>query len=136
MYAACAKRWVAMKSLPLLPLAALLVLGACEKPAPEVVDTNPDPMATELANRAPVELPPAIEADKTMRCKDNSLVYVTFFKGEKQALVRTEKAGTPTRLTAANTGDPLTAEGGWKLTGSPSSISLTAPGKGTLSCKS
>jgi hypothetical protein len=124
-----------MKSPLLLPAAALLALAACNSKQPEVVDTNPDPMATELANRPPVELPPAIKADKTMRCKDNSLVYVTFFQGEKQALVRTDKAGTPTKLTAAAEGDPLTAEGGWKLTGSPSNITITQPGKGTLTCK-
>ena len=127
-----------MKSLlpALAATAALLSLGACGKPAPEVVDTNPDPMANELAHRAPVELPPAIKADKTMRCKDNSLVYVTFFQGDKQALVRTEKTSAPTRLTAATGGEPLTAEGGWKMTGSPDHITLTRPGKGELTCKS
>lgn len=124
-----------MKSPTLAAAVALLALGAC-KPAPEVVDTNPDPMANELAHRAPVELPPAIKADKTLRCKDNSLVYVTFFQGDKQAVVRTAKDGTPTRLTAPAAGEPLTAEGGWKLTGSPDSITLTQPGKGTLTCKS
>ena len=127
-----------MKSpLPTLAAAAaLLSLGACGKPAPEVVDTNPDPMANVLANPAPVELPPAIKADKTMRCKDNSLVYVTFFEGNKQAIIRTEKAGTPTRLTATAADQPLTADGGWKMTGSPTSITLTRPGKGELTCKS
>ena len=60
-----------MKSALLPAAAALLALAACNnKPAqPEVVDTNPDPMATQLANRAPVELPPAIKAEKTFRCK-------------------------------------------------------------------
>jgi len=116
--------------------AALLALGACGKPAPEVLDTNPDPMANELANRAPVELPPAIKAESTLRCKDNSLVYVTFFQGDKQAVVRTAKNGTPTRLTAPTAGEPLTAEGGWKLTGTPASITLTRPGKSELTCKS
>ena len=70
-----------------------------------------------------------------MRCKDNSLVYVTFFQGNKMAMVRTSKEGTPTKLTAAATGDPLTAAG-WKMTGGPDSIELTQPGKGSQSCKS
>lgn len=127
-----------MKSALLPAAAALLALAACNnKPAqPEVVDTNPDPMATQLANRPPVELPPAIKADKTFRCKDNSLLYVTFFDGDKLAFVRTEKTGAPNRLTAAKAGDPLTADGGWKLTGTPSNITITRPGKGTLTCKS
>jgi len=48
------------KTLPLTAVAALLALAACNsKPAaPEVVDSNPDPMANQLANAAPVELPP------------------------------------------------------------------------------
>ncbi len=127
----------AMKSLPFLAAAALLSLAACNsQPKTEVVDTNPDPMAKTLANAAPVELPPAIKADKTMRCKDNSLVYVTFFEGDKSAVVRTAKSGTPTQLKAAKAGDPLTADGGWKMTGTPDSVTLTQPGKAALSCKS
>lgn len=120
-----------------LPLVAVLTLAACNsQKEPEVLDTNPDPMATELANAAPVELPPAIKADKTMRCKDNSLVYVTFFQGDKQAVVRTTQGGAPTRLTAPEAGEPLTAEGGWSLTGTPASITLAQPGKPAQSCKS
>ena len=45
-----------MKSLlPVFVAAPLLALAACNsKPSqPEVVDTNPDPMANILANRAP-----------------------------------------------------------------------------------
>ena len=58
-----------------------------------MVDANPDPLANTLASAPKVELPPAIKADKTLRCKDNSLVYVTFFEGDKQAVVRTEQDG-------------------------------------------
>lgn len=127
-----------MKSLPLpAAAAALLALAACNNSSkPQVVDTNPDPMAKQLANAAPVEMPPAIKADKTLRCKDNSLVYVTFFEGDKMAVVRTVKEGAPTQLKAATSGDPLVADGGWKLTGTPASIELTQPGKGAQSCKS
>ncbi len=128
-----------MKSLPLLSAtAALLALAACNsKPAtPEVVDSNPDPMATTLANRAPVELPPAIKAEKTFRCKDNSLLYVTLFEGDKMAFVKTTPTGTANRLTANAAGEPLTAEGGWKLTGTPSNITVSQPGKPSQTCKS
>ena len=128
-----------MKSpnLPLVAVASLLALAACNSQprAPEVVDANPDPMANTLKNAAPIELPPAIKADKSLRCKDNSLVYVTFFQGDKMAMVRTSKEGTATKLTAPTTGAPLTAAG-WKLTGTPDSIELTQPGKGTQTCKS
>lgn len=125
-----------MKSYLLLAAAPILALAACNsKPqAPEVLDANPDPMATQLANAAPVELPPAIKAEKTLRCKDNSLVYVTFFQGDKQAVVKTDKDAAGTTLKAPNAGEPLVAEGGWKMTGSTNSITLEAPGKGSTTC--
>ncbi|WP_298674643.1 hypothetical protein [uncultured Sphingomonas sp.] len=128
-----------MKSLILLPAAtALLVLSACNsKPEkPEVIDINPDPMAAELANKGTIELPPSIKAEKTFRCKDNSLVYVTFFQGNKQVFVKAKKDATPTVLKAAKDGEPLVAEGGWKLTGDTAHITLDQPGKGSQTCKS
>jgi hypothetical protein len=126
-----------MKSPLPIAIAALLALAACNSKSsdPEVIDTNPDPMATQLANAGAVELPPAIKADKSMRCKDNSVVYVTFFEGDKQAIVRTAKDGSPTTLTAATGGEPLVADGGWKLTGTPANITLEQPGKPSLTCK-
>lgn len=126
-----------MKSHLPFAAAALLALAACNSQSaePQVLDANPDPMATELANAGAVELPPAIKAEKTMRCKDNSLVYVTFFQGDKQAFVRTAEDGAPTTLTAPNAGEPLVADGGWKMTGTPESITLTQPGKGELTCR-
>lgn len=123
---------------PLFPFAivASFALAACnsQPSQPEVIDANPDPMASQLANAAPVELPPAITADKTLRCKDGSLAYVTFFQGDKQVVVRTEKAGPATTLKADEAGKPLTAEGGWSLTGGPSEVSLTQPGKPAQTC--
>ena len=124
-----------MKAILLPAAAALLALSACQQPATEVIDTNPHPMANQLANAAPVELPPAIKADKTLRCKDNSLAYVTFFEGDKQAVLRTEEGGTPTTLRAATAGEPLTAEGGYSLTGGPDTVTLATPGKPAQSCR-
>ncbi len=118
-----------MKSHLFLPAAAVLfTLSACnsQPSKPEVVDTNPDPMAAELANKGAVELPPGL---------DNSLVYVTFFQGDKQAIVKTKKDGAPTTLKAEKAGDPLVADGGWKLTGDTSHITLSVAGKGEQTCK-
>ena len=121
--------------LPLAAVASLFALAACNSQStPEVVDSNPDPMAANLAKAAPVELPPAIKADKTMRCKDGSLVYVTFFQGDKQAVVRTKKDGQPTTLKTAEAGKQLTADGGWSMTGDTTEVTLTQPGKSALSC--
>ena len=125
-----------MTSRLLLPAAAvaLLALSACNNDKPETVTlTAPDPQAAEMANRAPVELPPAMKAEATMRCKDNSLVYVTFFEGDKMSVIKLAKDGPATTLKAEKAGDPMVAEG-YSLKGDPSNISLTAPGKGSTTC--
>lgn len=122
----------------LLPAAAvaLLALSACNQEPEVISERAPDPMASQLANAAPVELPPAIKATVSMRCQPgNALLFVEFFGGDKQVTVATEQNGPKTRLTAAEAGQPFTAEGGWKLTGTPASATVEVPGKGTLSCK-
>lgn len=124
----------AMKNLLPLSLAAMLSLAACQQPQPEVIDTNPDPMAAELANRPKVELPPAIRAEKSFRCDDQSLVYVNFFQGDKQVNVRLKQDDTPTILRAETAGGPYTAEGGWSLTGDDTKVTLLSPGKPSRTC--
>ena len=122
----------------LLPLTAALCaiasLAACNN-EPEVVDTNPDPQAAELAKAAPVELPPSIQSSRTYRCKDNSLVYIDFYTNNT-ALVRREKGAEPpiATLTATTAGQAYTAEG-YVISGNAETIDYTAPGKGTQSCK-
>ena len=72
---------------PLLSTAAavaLLALAACnnDNKAQEVDTVAPDPMASAMANAAPVELPPAIQASVTFRCQPgNTLLFVDFFEG-------------------------------------------------------
>lgn len=127
-----------MTRTPLLALAAaaLLPLAACNN-QPKT-DAPADNAAVEnAAAAAPVELPPSIRLDnKSFRCKDNSLAFVTFFQGDTQATVKDTQDGTPTLLKAEKAGDPLTAEGGWKLTGDEKSgITLTRPGKAAITCR-
>ena len=116
-------------------LAAVLLLAACSQ-KPEVIE-QPDDMKADLATAKPVELPPALIASKTYRCKDNSVVYIDFFAGDKQANLRTAKDGTPTQLKAEQGGQPLVADGGYSLTGTATSseITLAQPGKASQSCK-
>ena len=115
-----------MKILPMTAVAALLVLAACNsKPAsPEVLDSNPDPMANTLTNAAPVELPPAIKSEKTLRCKDNSLVYIDWLT-DGSARAKTEK-------TAVGTPVVVGAEGTPSLKGAATDTSITYNGQ---SCK-
>ena len=81
-------------------------------------------------------LPPSIEASKSYRCKDNSLVYIDWLSDKMTANVRAAKTDTPVQLKAAEAGKPLTAEG-YSLTGdaAASSVTLTRPGKSSQSCE-
>ena len=128
------------RKLSLIVIAAA-ALVACKQET-IVANEAPDPMAEELANAAPVELPPAIEASKTYRCKDNSLVRIDWLQGGKGAYVHGEgQEQTHLKAAVAVDGKPattdLSAEGGFLLKGSAtaSTVSLTMPGKGAQSCK-
>jgi hypothetical protein len=121
-----------IRSFAAASVAASLLLAACSN-EPEVVDLNPDPMKEELAKAGPVEAPPMIQASRTFRCKDNSLVYIDFYTNNT-AQYRTERGGQPTILTSPAPGQPYAAEG-YSVSANAADINLTAPGKGTLSCK-
>jgi len=120
------------KSLPLVAatLAALLALSACNN-KPE--EPNDDPQAEALKNAPPVEAPPMIQATRTYRCKDNSLLYADFYTNDT-VNVRAQKDGPGTILTAPAAGQPYVAEG-YSLSANAAQISYTAPGKGAQSCK-
>ena len=114
-------------------VAAFLPLAACNN-EPEVITPNAnDPQAEALANAAPVELPPAIVASRTYRCKDNSLLYAEFLSNNT-ARVRAEQGGTPTVLTAQDGNPPYTAKG-YSLSANAATVTYSAPGKGSQSCK-
>ena len=119
----------------------LLALSACKRET-IVAGDQPDPMARELANAAPVELPPSIASSKTYRCKDNSLVQIDWLAQGKGAYLHGD-GQTQTHLKPAEVaeGQPastdLTAEGGYVLQGNAtaSTVTLTVPGKGAQACK-
>ena len=121
--------------LPLIAIASITLLSACNNnEEPEVVGGPADPMAEQLANAAPVELPPSVKANKQFRCKDNSLIFVDYMSDDKTALLRTEKTGSATTLKAAEVGQPFTAEGGFEIKGSGNDVTVTVPGKGAQTC--
>lgn len=119
--------------LPAVAAVAILSLAACENKVETVDTTSPDPLASQVAKMGPVELPPAIIASATLRCSDNSLVYVDFFQGDKKATLRTEANGAPHPLNAENAGDPFTGDG-YTLTGNKDAATIEMPGKGMLRC--
>lgn len=121
--------------IPLIAVASLTLLSACNKnDEPEVVGGPADPMAAELANAAPVELPPSVKANKQFRCKDNSLIFVDFMSDDLSATLRTEKNGEPTALKAAAKGEAFKADGGYEVLGNGGSVQITLPGKGKQAC--
>jgi hypothetical protein len=120
---------------PLSAAVALLALAACNNnKQPEVIDTNPDPMANQIANAAPVELPPAVTDSGIYRCKDNSVVYVDFLGDKTQANVRTQKGGTPTHVKAEGEGKPLTGGNGFSVSGSGKTVQIAVNGGAAQTC--
>jgi len=131
-----------IRNLTLIALSALALAACNTEPETITGKDTPDPMAEELANAAPVELPPAIASSKTYRCKDNSLVQIDWLAQDKGAYVHGEgQAQTHLKPAVPVEGQPastdLTAEGGFVLKGSPtaSTVTLTVPGKGAQACK-
>jgi hypothetical protein len=123
-----------------ITLAASLALGACNQ-EPETINAGPaDPQANTLASAPPVTLPPAIKSAKTYRCKDNSLVYISFMTDDVTAMVRDKQEEPPVAtLKAKAPGEPFEGQGpegkGFKLSGSGPSVTYTSPDSGTLTCK-
>ncbi len=116
-------------------IAASLSLMACDTEPHTLNGGGPaDPQAEQLSNAAPVELPPAIAASRTYRCKDNSLVYADFYTNNSVTIRLGSREKTPTQLTSEGEGKPFVAEG-YSLSSNSTNISLAAPGKGTQSCK-
>ena len=119
--------------LPIAALGAMLALAACN---PETVTSGHGPQddqKAELANAAPVELPPSVKTSKKYRCGNDLIVTVDFMSDDLSAMVTPEK-GSPTPLKAAAKGQAFTAEG-YAVSGSGASVTITLPGKGSLSCK-
>jgi hypothetical protein len=126
------------KTLLLLPLVASLALAACNSESHTLVQNGPaDPMAEQLKNAPAVELPPAIAATKSYRCKDSSVVYLDWLAGGKGANFRATKDSAPTQLKPDAEGKPPFTAEGFSLTGTAeaASVTLTRPGKGSQSCK-
>jgi hypothetical protein len=116
-------------------LAASLSLTACDV-EPETLEGPgvADPQAEQLSNAAPVELPPAIAASRTYRCKDNSLLYADFYTNNSVNIRLGSREEMPTQLTSEGEGKPFVADG-YSLSANAATVTFTAPGKGTQSCK-
>ena len=110
-------------------LAAAAALAGCDQSDHNLTATGPyDPLANAAAN-ATVTLPPSIAAQKTYRCKDNSLLYIDWYS-DGSARVKTSRTEAGTAVPA-----PATAEGNVTdappspLQGSAAARSITYDGK-------
>lgn len=117
--------------------ATFLSLSGCQQKEPDVIGgVQPDAVAIEAANKAPVTLPPAILSTKTYRCKDKSAVQVNFLADNLTANVRPadQTTAAPTTLTAPAAGEPFVAEG-YSLSSNSDTMTYAAPGRPSQQCK-
>ena len=121
----------------LIAIAAAAALAGCNKESHTIVAGPDTGEETNSAANAGVTLPPSIAASKVYRCADNGVVYVDWLSDGKSANVRTEPNGTPTQVTAAEAGKPMTGGDGYSVSGSATaaSVRITIPGKTEESCK-
>jgi len=116
------------------PLAVLVLLSACNSEPENLTASDNDPDAATVAAAPKVELPPMMTGSRTYRCKDNSLVYIDFFNNGT-AVYKTKKEDTTgVTLKSEAEGKPYVAEG-YSVSANSDNISLTAPGKGSTTCK-
>src|SRR3954469_14483527 len=126
-----------MQKNPLILFAAsaatLLALGACQKGPQTVVANEYDPQAAQLKNAPPVAPPPMIQASRTYRCDDNSLLYADFYTNNTVSVRTKKEPGSGTILTAAAGKPPYTAPG-YSVSTNAANISSAAPGKKPQGC--
>lgn len=123
-----------MTRTPILLLVAAAALAGCK---PQTIDPNNEGDATNVATNAPLTLPPSISSSKVYRCADNKVVYVDWLSDGKTANIRTEKEGSPTQVTAAEAGKPMTGPAGYSLEGTEKagSAKVAIPGHPAQSCE-
>ncbi len=117
------------------PVAALFALGACQN-EPEKVGQAADPHAEALKNAPPVQLPPSIKVARTYRCRDNSLVHISFMSDNVTAIVRDKEEEPPRATLKAPAPDQPFVSEGYSLSGSGPNVTYRSPDSGTLTCRS
>jgi len=112
-------------------IGSFILLAACK--GETITGETPDPDAAALNAAEPVELPPMVTQSHTYRCNDGSLVYVDFFSNNT-AVYKASKDGAGTMLTAAEPGQPYTADG-YSVSSDGPQVKIAAPGKPSQECK-
>lgn len=116
------------------PLAALLALGACSNEPIQV--GSADPQANLVKNLPAAAPTPSIKSARTYRCKDNSLVHISFLSDDITALVRDKEENPPrATLKASAPGQPFEGSG-YSITGEGETITYKSPDSPAQSCRS
>ena len=74
-----------------------------------------------------------VMASRTFRCQDNSLLYIDFMNDNMTANLRKTKAGDAIALAAPEAGKPYVG-GGYTVSGSGETATITEPGKSPQPC--
>lgn len=121
----------------MLLLGAAAALAGCNKENHTIVASGPDEGDTNATANGPITLPPSVVSSRIYRCADNKVIYVDWLSDNKSANIRTEQAGTPTQVTAPEPGQPMTAAGGFEISGTSgaSSVKIAVPGHASQGCK-
>ena len=119
----------------IIALVATAALAGCNEDH-TIVSGPPGEEQSNSAANAPVELPPSIASSKIYRCADNDVVYIDWLS-DGSANLRPDKDASPTHLSSSEPGKPLTAAGGYSVTGTATdaSIRIAVPGQSEESCK-
>jgi hypothetical protein len=116
---------------------AAAALAGCHPTTIDPNKDNGDDSNAPVVNAAAVALPPSIVATKRYRCADNSVVTVDYLSDNKSANVRTGKDDVaPTQVTTTDPSKPMTAAGGYSVTGSATSnkATIAVPGHPSQAC--
>ena len=126
-----------IRTTTIIAVAASALLAGCNQDNTIVAggpDTN-DPAADALQANGPIELPPSVQASKTYRCADNSVVHVDWLSDGKSANVRTDEGGA-VQVAAPEAGQPMTGGTGYSVEGTADAATARiATGGPAQSCK-
>ena len=120
----------------IIMLTAAAALAGCHKSHTIVAGGDPADMEANATANAPVALPPSIVKTASYRCDDNKVLTVDWLSDGKSANIRLDKGASPTQVTAAEAGKPMTGAAGYSLDGtsSASTIKIGTPGHPSQSC--
>ena len=120
----------------MLILGLTAALAACTGEDHNIVaDSTPKDDFNAAAEVGNVVLPPAIQASKTYRCADNTIVNVDWLADGKSATIRVQ-GGATSAVSTAEAGQPMTGADGSTLAGTAtaSSVKIGLAGKPAQTC--